>query len=158
MLGRGKECWVAFFPSSLSANRGLARNVLTLFARPSETRLKAFLLFKHGILTCMLSTENWNMIIPSHTLLKKKCNFGISFFWHVRTRNAPQKLRTGEARSTAPFHRWQNWETQRSYMSCPFPQKSWLVIDIPGLQWASFKLLSYLTLSLRVPCHKGKCR
>lgn len=40
-------------------------------------------------------------------------------------------------------------------MSYSFPQ-NWVVTNNSGLKSANFKLLSYLTLSLLVPCHEGK--
>lgn len=40
-------------------------------------------------------------------------------------------------------------------MNYSLPQ-NWSVTNISGLKLADVKLLSYLTLSLPVPCHKGK--
>lgn len=63
-------------------------------------------------------------------------------------------LRTGAPPAQTHFID-ENTETQRSCMSYSFPQ-NWVGTNNPGLKSANFKLLSYLILSLLLPCHEGK--
>ena len=135
---------------------GLARNILSSFAWLSKKCFKTLFFFDHGTLKCILFTENWNMIILSHTWLKKERDFDISFL--ILTCEVWVCLRSSEQKTPPkqPHFIHENTNPEKLHESSIFTE---LVTDRGrlGLKSPCFGLF-YLTSGILMPCHKGLSR